>query len=134
MKFKTTILALFALLVAQPAFADKPVQDMIDVAIPARVDGSRMSIDEVKEAIIAGCKVKGWAPVLVESDRFEASIYVRTHFAKVVIPFDQSTYSIRYLDSQNLDYDPEKRKIHRNYNKWVILLSEAIQREFTSRL
>lgn len=134
MKFSAYILAVFALLFTQSALADKPVQDMIDVSIPQRVDGSRMSIEEVREAIIAGCKFKGWAPVLVADDRFEASIHVRTHFAKVVITFDRSSYSIRYLDSQNLDYDPQKRRIHRNYNKWVILLSEAIQREFTSRL
>ena len=134
MKFRMMILALFTLFSIQPAFAAKPIEDLIDVPIPARVDNSRMSLEDVKEAIIAGCRYKGWAPVLVEEGRFEASIHVRKHFAKVEIPFDANTYSIRYLDSQNLDFDPEKRKIHRNYNKWVILLSEAIQREFAGRV
>ena len=70
--------------------------------------------------------------MLVSDDRFEASIHVRSHFAKVEIAFDTRAYSITYLDSNNLDYNAQKRKIHRNYNKWVILLSEAIQREFSS--
>ena len=134
MKFRTLILAFLALLTIQPALADKPIEDLVDVPIPARVDNSRLDVDGVKEVIIAGCRSKGWAPVLVDENRFEASIHVRKHFAKVQIDFDTETYSIRYLDSKNLDYDPVKRKIHRNYNKWVILLSEAIQREFATRV
>lgn len=31
-----------------------------------------------------------------------------------------------------LDYDDEDQTIHRNYNKWVILLDQAIQQEFSS--
>ena len=60
MKFRMMILALFTLLSIQPAFAAKPIEDLVDVPIPARVDNSRMSLEDVKEAIIAGCRYKGW--------------------------------------------------------------------------
>jgi hypothetical protein len=133
MRTGTLLLLALALLLPGQALAAKPIEDLVGIEIPARMDGSKRSLDEVKEAIIAGCKFKGWAPVVAAEDRFEASIHVRTHFAKVGITFDQDAYSIRYLDSRELDYDPQKRRIHRNYNKWVILLSEAIQREFVSQ-
>jgi len=88
-------------------------------------------LNDVRRAIIAGCHVKGWQPIQESKDRIRASIWVRSkHYAEVLIPFTEKKYSITYETSKNLDYSERNQKIHRNYNKWVILLSKAIQNEF----
>ena len=52
------------------------------------------------------------------------------HFAMVEIPYTVDKYSIIYRDSRELDYNAKWQRIHRNYNKWVINLSDSIQRQF----
>lgn len=64
--------------------------------------------------------------------RIKCSILVRgRHYAEVLIPYSSSAYSIHYSDSRVLDYDEKDQSIHRNYNKWVILLSQEIQSQFS---
>ena len=92
-------------------------------------------MNDVRRAIIAGCKIKRWTPIQEGNNKIRASIWVRDkHYAEVIIPFFESKYSIIYETSKNLDYNMKKQKIHRNYNKWVILLSRAIQNEFNIEL
>ena len=125
-------LALFLGLSAQ-AWAAKPIMNIEDEAVPVKLDGSTRSADEVGKAIAAGCKAKGWTPVMVDDTQLKCSILVRgKHYAEVLIPFTESKYSILYSDSRVLDYDAERQRIHRNYNKWVILLSQTIQRQFAN--
>ena len=84
------------------------------------------------DLVLAGADVnipdnKGWTPIMDGKGMIRASILVRgRHFADIEIPFTQRSYSIIYRYSENLDYDEKRQRIHRNYNKWVILLSEAI--------
>ena len=130
-KFHKCIALLFFLLISSIAEAAKPIGNLIDVPVPTSLDGTYPSLDEVKRAIISGCKIKGWSPELIDQNKFKASIWVRDkHFAEIEIRFTDEKYSIIYLSSKNLDYNAKKQKIHRNYNKWVILLSQAIQSEF----
>jgi hypothetical protein len=119
---------------SESILAAKPIENLIDVAVPMHADGTFFSMDEVKEAIIAGCAKKGWIPVLAENGRFTASIQVRSHTANIEIPYSEKAYSILYVSSTNLDYNEKKQKIHRNYNKWVILLSRAIQEDLAGRI
>jgi hypothetical protein len=48
----------------------------------------------------------------------------------VLIPYTTKNYSILYKDSSNLRYDPEKRTIHVNYQKWI----ERLDNEIKTRL
>lgn len=126
------VLAVF-LLVSVDAWGAKPIQNIEHEAVPSRLDGSPRSIDEVRDAIVNGCRGKGWTPVLDGEAQVKCSILVRgKHYAEVVIPYSQADYSILYSDSRVLDYNPEKQRIHRNYNKWVILLSRTIQQQFVN--
>lgn len=134
MKIGILWFTVFTFLLPELALAAKPINNLVDVAIPTRADGTRLSLVEVRDGVFAGCRFKGWAPTLVAENKFEASIHVRSHFAKVAIEFDEFTYSISYMDSDNLDYDPKGQKIHRNYNKWVVLLSQAIQNELMASM
>ena len=133
-QMKLKILVVIALLLGAgtEAWAVKPLLNIEDEGIPARLDGSTYSIDEVRQAIVAGCRLKGWKPVVVDDAEIKCSILVRgKHYAEVSIPYSASAYSILYVDSRVLKYDAERQRIHRNYNKWVILLSRAIQQQFT---
>ena len=125
--FLSIVIALVPTLV----LAAQPILNLKDVAVPVRPDGTAYTIDEVQAAIIGGCRVKGWTPKIEEPGRITASILVRNrHCAEVSITYTQAAYSIQYVTSRDLDYDEKSQEIHRNYNKWITLLSEAILRQF----
>ena len=108
------------------------VENLIDVQVPANIDGSSPSVEDVKKAILAGCKRKGWIPVVDEDGNITCSITVRSqHYAEVEIPYSANDFSILYKSSRGLKYNEASQKIHRNYNKWVTLLSQAIQQQFS---
>ena len=115
------------------ALAAKPIQNLIDIPVPAKIDGSSPSTEDVRSAIVAACKERRWVPILDENNNISCSILVRSrHFAEVEIPYTADTYSIIYKDSRELDYNEKKQRIHRNYNKWVLNLSDSIQRQLAN--
>ncbi|MEH6797798.1 MAG: hypothetical protein V7681_00685 [Halopseudomonas sabulinigri] len=85
---------------------------------------------QVEQAIMLGATRYGWQPRLVEPGLIEASILLRDHQATVEIPYSANSYSIHYKSSENLDY--ENGEIHRNYNRWVMNLSSAIQQQLSA--
>lgn len=85
--------------------------------------------EEVKTAILIAGVQKGWTMTSAEPGRIDGKISVRNrHRAHIEIRYDASGYRIHYLDSQGLDADAAGT-IHRNYNKWITLLDQAIQVE-----
>ena len=82
-----------------------------------------------EQAIIRGCKAKGWTAVVADRNTIDAYITVRSHKAHVKITYDDKFYNINYVDSTNLDYN--NGNIHRNYNKWIYKLSASIQQQLS---
>lgn len=134
MPFIRYFFACITLCLSSWAFAAEPIQNLLDVPVPVNLDGSTPKLEDVKKAIISGCRARGWTPVLGQTGNLiTASQLVRSkHFAEVDISYSEKSYSIVYKSSRDLDYDEKKQKIHRNYNKWVVILSNAIQREFSA--
>lgn len=119
--------AIFAIAAFSPALMAAHLQDQVDLPVGVKFDGSAFQAEEVQEAIVTACHGRGWTPRLESPGMIVATILVRgRHFAEVEIPFTAQAFSIRYRSSRELDYNPEKRTIHRNYNKWVVLLSRDI--------
>ena len=117
-----TCTSLFLVFASSNALAAKAIQNIESSPITSsRV----LSIEDVERAIIEGCRVRGWLPSSIAPGQIEAVLYIRSHVAKVDIPFTTKNYSILYKDSVNLDY--KNGKIHRNYNKWVQNLNRDIQ-------
>lgn len=85
---------------------------------------------QVEKAIMLGATRYGWQPRLVEPGMIEASIMLRDHEAVVEIPYSAQSYSIHYKSSENLNY--KDGEIHRNYNRWVMNLSSAIQQQLSA--
>lgn len=125
-------LALLLLTAVTPAaLGAVPIQDLHDIPVPARMDGENRTATEVRNAILAGCAARGWTAVDESESIVRASLLVRgKHYAEVDIPYSTASYSILYRTSRNLDYNEARRKIHRNYHRWVIKLSGTIQKQF----
>lgn len=123
----------FLMFTGSSVFAAKPIENIIDFPIPTDIDGGKYSIESVKNAILSACRKRGWTPVDDGKNTITASIFVRSHYAEITIPYTDEKYSIYYKSSKNLDYSEKKQKIHRNYNRWVFMLTKSIQREFNVR-
>ena len=124
-------IALLVLFVADADARDQEINNIMDVAIPTRADGSSMTLIEIRDAIVDGCERKRWKAVISGNQQVNCSILVRgRHYAEVNISYTETSYSIEYADSRDLRYNEEKGTIHRNYNKWVILLGRVIDQQF----
>lgn len=99
----------------------RPVENLEDVSIPAG-----LTMEQIENALVQGGQTRGWLVKKLEPGHAEATIFVRSHVAKVDIYYNQDSYSIRYKDSENLDH--ADGKIHGRYNEWVANLSGDIQR------
>jgi hypothetical protein len=66
-----------------------------------------------------------------ENGQIDAVLNVRTHTARVAIPYNAKEVRIKYVSSDNLDYSEKngERHIHGNYMKWVRNMQADIQRE-----
>lgn len=117
------VLGLFSsvLLFSGAAYAAKPVENVEGSPIPAGLSDA-----QIVKAIQQGGATRGWIVKKVSSGQLEATIYIRSHMARVDIMYDAAAYAIRYNSSENLGY--KDGKIHRNYNKWVKNLNMDIQR------
>lgn len=134
MKALFRICAFSLVLLSLSAGAASPINDLLDLPVPVKPDGSPPTEDEVRTMIVEGILARRWTPVVDDAGNIRASILVRgRHFAEVEIPYSSASYSIVYASSRNLDYDEERRTIHRNYNKWVINLSASINKQFQTR-
>jgi hypothetical protein len=89
-----------------------------------------LTLDQVQKAIIdAGIK-QTWIMTPVKPGEMLGEYNVQSHQIHVLIPYTTKNYSILYKDSSNLRYDPVKRTIHVNYQKWI----ERLDNEIKARL
>lgn len=121
----TVFLLLMILLMA--GCTSQPVLNIRETRLPALSDGSWPTPEDVQMAILSACRDRGWIPIVIKPGLIEARLAVRTHRAVVDIEYTDNSYAITYKDSENLDY--HDGEIHRNYNKWVINLSNSIQKQ-----
>ena len=122
MKQLLTAIMLVALVAA--CARTQPVQNFQSQSIIYDV-----SKEEVAKSIISALQYKRWRVIKKTDDTIFAAINVRDHYAEIEIKYSEKEYSIEYRKSRNLNYREGTRKgdvIHRNYNKWVILLSQEI--------
>ena len=124
-KLKLPLLVAFALTLTIIGCRANPVYNV--EAAPITITGKHSSKDVEKAIIRAGASL-GWGMKKVGKGHMVGTLYIRKHVAIVDITFDDKTYSIKYKDSQNLDYDGTN--IHSNYNGWVQNLNRNIQTQF----
>jgi hypothetical protein len=86
-----------------------------------------VSMADVETAIRRAGHGLGWQITPQGPGRAEGTLALREHRAVVDITYDTKSYSIKYKDSSNLQYDG--KTIHSNYNGWIQNLDKAINRE-----
>lgn len=84
----------------------------------------QITTESAELAIVRAAVSLGWTTEKVKPGEIKATLNIRSHQLVVQILFDETTYSINYLDSTNLKYDGEK--IHRQYANWVTNLIKNI--------
>lgn len=92
---------------------------------PTKIDNPK-SVDATYEAIKSAGIALGWKIRKKQEGVATGKLYLRSHLAVVKINYSVSDYSITYVSSRNLKYDPETNEIHKNYNSWIKNLETAI--------
>jgi len=116
------VLSLLVMTLAAPCEA-KRLLEIKDVAVRAPPQ-QPPTLEQVQRAILEALDSKGWQgkverPGLIRGEH-------RTHHAVVEIPYSTRSYSIRYVSSQGLGYNPASKTIRHNYNSWVQKLQRRI--------
>lgn len=129
MKTQTSIKNLFyvfstlILMLSLSGCGTKPIHDVEQHAVPSTIQSS----DQVKDAIIRAGASLGWIIKVQDKNHLTGTLLLRTHVAKISIPYSKDSYSLIYQSSENLDYNPEDKTIHNNYNGWISNLDRNIQ-------
>lgn len=109
----------------------KPLEEIIDAPVAWQTE-ARGDLATVQAAILRGCADKGWVGHVVSPGLVHAVLTKSDYTAEIDIPFTVERYSIKYSASQHLDWNPDKRLIHRNFNRWLILLRQRIDLQMVS--
>ena len=100
-----------------------PVRNFDNQPVPAH-----LTSQQVGQTILRATNGRRyWRATQVKPGVIRATVFVRDHKATVLIPYSNTSYSIEYQSSYNLM--AHDGLIHRNYNKWVILLNRDIQHD-----
>jgi hypothetical protein len=137
---------------AGPAHAQRqpvPIVNYPDLPV-ATSSGRPLPAEQVKEAIQAAARTKGWTLAYEPGDKIVATLVVRNkHTVIVEIAYSGERYSLMYRDSVNMKYSPGTDRpkaydlsssmrgyrqpagqvIHPFYNDWVRELKDAIRLE-----
>ena len=99
---------------------------------PINVSSSNYDLSDVTKAIQRAGTGLGWQMKEETPGHIVGTLYLRTHMAKVDITYTLDEFSINYRDSSNLQYDPSRDTIHKNYNGWIKNLNNAINAQLVS--
>ncbi|MDR3346736.1 MAG: hypothetical protein LBS73_06140 [Campylobacteraceae bacterium] len=88
-------------------------------------DGKALTSAQVEKAILSAGTQRGWRMQKVKDGLITATYYARQHMAQIEVKYSSSSYSIKYKNSSDLNYDGVN--IHRNYNSWIRNLDNSIQ-------
>ena len=118
------MLRLFAAVLAFAAFGahargNVPVEN--HEAIPAlTAAGKPASPEQIRAALQAAGSPRGWIIKPVGAGKVLASLDVRSkHQVSADVTLRNGEYSIKYRDSNNMNYDAGSHTIHPKYNMWV---------------
>jgi len=103
----------------------QPIYNVEGQAFPSIVES--LDQKEIEQAIVRAGNSRDWIISPNPDGSLDGLLMPRQHVAKIRIEFDQHGFSIQYKDSEELLYSGGK--IHRNYNRWVRNLEDAILQE-----
>ena len=107
-----------------------PLQN-IDNA-PVHMARKTAGLADVEKAIVRAGTNLGWQMRAIKPGQINGKLYRDDMVAEVTIDFSPALYSIKYLNSTNLDYSAKAGKpvvIYKDYNVWIQELDKEIRRE-----
>lgn len=103
--------------------------DLYDAPKVLSVSATPLEAAQTRDRIVAGGQALGWSVTREEPGLVELSFDKQgKHQVTVAVRYDQTGYKIDYVTSFNLNYEElgGVRKIHPNYNRWVLNLIKRI--------
>lgn len=118
-----------AAVITLPACRTAPIYNVADTPVIATV-AKPLTANQVQQAIVRAGGGLGWVMRAEKPGLIVGTLNIRSHQAVVEVPYTNTSYSIKYKSSQNLNQEGDQ--IHRNYNGWVMNLDRAIQAQLSS--
>ncbi|WP_455199417.1 hypothetical protein [Kaarinaea lacus] len=124
MKLSKILIIVVVSVLAIAGCRSNPVQNVDNAMVGMTASGKDLTTADVKKAIVAGGAMRGWSFEEAGDGHLVGTLMVRKHVAVIDVNYDAKSYSIKYKDSQNLNYDGSN--IHSNYNSWIMNLKQSI--------
>jgi|SoiMethySBSTD1v2_1073268.scaffolds.fasta_scaffold1042070_2 hypothetical protein len=126
-RFCRGLILAFVAAISLSACTTQPIMNVTEAQVVT--SKSNPSLDEIRQAIIRAGTQLGWQMKAERPGHIVGSLSLRTHVAVVDIDYDRKSYSIKYKDSTNLEYNGST--IHRNYNGWIQRLDQGIKSQLS---
>jgi hypothetical protein len=113
------VVMLVAALMPHRALAAVEVTEWKDVAAVTG-SGQPASAEDIKKAFMVGGARRNWVFTDNGPGRMTGKLVVRTHTLVMDLSYETGKYTLKYVDSINLDYkdDAGKKTIHKAYLNW----------------
>jgi hypothetical protein len=85
-----------------------------------------VDLQVIEDTILKTTRGSGWRAEVVKSGVIKATLVQRKHEVTINIEYSNTGYTIKYVESRNLEYNQSKNTIHKNYNRWVNNLDRRI--------
>ena len=95
---------------------------------PVSQIGNTPSLAQVDKAVKDSLIGRGWIPQKISNNSYTGLYKKRELMAKIKVLFNTSTFTIKHLESSNLDYDASDQSIHPTYNRWIQNLEHDIRK------
>jgi hypothetical protein len=115
-RFASFLVLLCSLALSPLVFAAAELFDPPPVVVPAGVSEKDV-IKQIKKAFVG----RNWSIEKEEKGSIKATLYIRSHVARVSADYSKDEVTFTYLSSENLAYKEKKGKryIHKNYLTWI---------------
>ena len=103
-----------------------------EVIIPDIVitPAAQLPLPKVQKAVMDAAMTRDWIPKITAPNIVRCDLSVRgKHRVVVDVLLAPDAITFRYVTSENMNYDPVKRTIHRKYEGWVRMLAMEINKE-----
>jgi hypothetical protein len=115
-RFASLLVVLLGLGLSTLAMAAAELIDPPPVAVPASISEKEL-VKQIKKAFVG----RNWSVEKDEKGSIKATLYLRSHVARVSADYTKDEVTFTYLSSENLAYKEKKGKrlIHKNYLMWI---------------
>lgn len=115
-RFASFLILLCSLGLSPLVLAAAELIDPPPVVVPEGVSEKEL-VKQIKKAFVG----RNWTIEKEEKGSIKATLYLRSHIARVAADYSADEVTLTYLSSENLNFKEKKGKrfIHKNYLTWI---------------